>query len=122
MGRVFGLLKVFRKDLIMMIIAGLNKDTPAKVRILLFLACLYVLSPVDILPDAVPFAGVVDDMVVIPAAVYGLKQMLPGSVAAASESKANTVIKRGGVIALVAALVIFFWISLIFFAFYKLLF
>ncbi len=122
MGRVFGLLKIFRKDLIMMIIAALNKDTPAKVRVLLLLACLYVISPVDILPDAIPFAGIADDMVIIPAAVYGLKQMLPGSIAASSEIKANTIIKRGGVIAFIAALVILFWISLIFFAFYKLLF
>ena len=122
MRRVFGLLKVFRRDLIMMIIAASNKRTPPKVRILLLLACLYVLSPVDILPDALPFAGVVDDMLIIPAAVYGLKQMLPKTVEETSEQKAEKVIKRGGVIALAAALIVLFWVSLIFFAFYKLVF
>lgn len=122
MGRIFGLLKVFRKDLIMMMIAAFNKNTPSKARMLIFLACLYVLSPVDIIPEAVPFAGVFDDMVIIPAAVYGIKQMLPASVASSSETQANSVIKRGGIIVFAAALIIIFWISLIVLAFYKLLF
>lgn len=122
MGRVFGLLKIFRRDLIMMLIAAFNKKTPVKVRALLFIACLYVLSPVDILPDSVPFAGVADDMLIIPAAVYGLKQLLPQTVASDSEKKADGVIKKGGAIVFAAALIILFWISLIVFAFYKLIF
>ena len=106
----------------MIIIAALNKNTPAKARALLLLAALYVLSPVDILPDALPFAGVVDDMIIIPAVVYGLKQMLPSSVVRASEKKADATIKKGGLIVAGAALIILFWILLIGFAFYKLIF
>lgn len=122
MRRVLGLLKVFRRDLIMMIIAATNKRTPQKVRLLLFLACLYVLSPVDILPDALPFAGAIDDMLIIPAAVYGLRQMLPQTVAEDSDKKAESVMKRGGAIAAIAALIVLFWVSLVFFVFYKLVF
>lgn len=104
-----------------MIIAAFNKDTPSKVRALIFLACLYILSPADIIPDIIPFAGVMDDMVIIPAAVYGLRQLLPARVAISSEQRADYVIKRGGIIAAIGALAVIFWVSLIFYAFYKLL-
>ena len=121
MGRIFGLLKVFRRDLMVMIIAAFNKGTPKKVKFLSLIALLYVLSPADILPDAVPFAGILDDMVIIPAATYGLKSMLPKSVASSSEQKADKAIKKGGMIVFAAALIIVFWIALISYFLYKLI-
>ena len=45
---------------------------------------LYLLSPVDLLPDWLPLVGVVDDLVLVPLAVRWLLQRLPPEVAAAS--------------------------------------
>ncbi|MBR3624269.1 MAG: DUF1232 domain-containing protein [Selenomonadaceae bacterium] len=113
MGRIFGLLKVFRRDLMVMMIAAYNKKTPLKVKFLALMAFCYVISPIDALPETVPFAGLIDDMVIIPAATYGLKKMLPKDVAKSSEEKADRAIKKGGMIVLAAALIILFWIVLI---------
>ena len=113
MGRIFGLLKVFRRDLMVMMIAAYSKKTPLKVKFLALMAFFYVLSPLDALPDTVPFAGLIDDMVIIPAAIYGLKKMLPKDVALSSEQKADKAIKKGGMIVLAAALIVIFWIALI---------
>lgn len=41
------------------------------------LIALYVLSPVDLLPDVIPFFGVVDDLIVVPLAVRWLLKRLP---------------------------------------------
>lgn len=38
---------------------------------------LYVLSPIDLLPDAIPVLGVVDDLVLIPLAIRWLLKRLP---------------------------------------------
>jgi uncharacterized membrane protein YkvA (DUF1232 family) len=38
---------------------------------------LYVLSPIDLLPDVLPFFGIVDDLVLVPLAIRWLLNRLP---------------------------------------------
>lgn len=38
---------------------------------------LYLLSPIDLVPDAIPFLGVVDDLVLVPLAIRWLLKRLP---------------------------------------------
>ena len=40
----------------------------------------YVVSPIDLLPDFVPFLGVVDDIVLVPLAMRFLLDRLPAAV------------------------------------------
>lgn len=49
----------------------------------------YVLSPVDFVPDVIPFFGVVDDLVLLPLAVGFLLRRLPASVRADARRKAG---------------------------------
>ena len=88
MGRIFTLLKLFRHDFIVMLIALRNKDTPKSVKGLLVAALLYFISPVDLVPDALPLAGMMDDLVIVPMAVEGLRKLLPYHVLRDSEAKA----------------------------------
>jgi uncharacterized membrane protein YkvA (DUF1232 family) len=44
------------------------------------LLLLYLVSPVDLLPDFIPLLGIVDDLVLIPLAVRFLLQRLPPHV------------------------------------------
>ncbi len=41
------------------------------------LVVLYVLSPVDFIPDVVPFLGVMDDVVLVPLAIRFILNRLP---------------------------------------------
>lgn len=43
---------------------------------------LYLLSPLDLLPDALPVIGLVDDLVLLPLAVHWLLSRLPASLQA----------------------------------------
>lgn len=45
---------------------------------------LYLLSPVDLVPDWLPFIGVVDDLVLVPLAIRWLLKRLPPDVAEAA--------------------------------------
>lgn len=47
------------------------------------LLVLYVLSPIDLLPDTLPIIGVVDDLVLVPLAMRFLLDRLPTDVARA---------------------------------------
>ena len=46
------------------------------------LLVLYVLSPVDLIPDAVPLLGIVDDVVLVPLAIRHLLRRLPTALRA----------------------------------------
>lgn len=46
------------------------------------LLVVYLLSPVDLIPDALPFVGIVDDFVLIPLAMRFLLDRLPASLRA----------------------------------------
>jgi uncharacterized membrane protein YkvA (DUF1232 family) len=46
------------------------------------LMVLYVVSPVDLIPDAIPFLGVLDDLVLVPLAIRFVLGRLPAAVRA----------------------------------------
>ena len=48
------------------------------------LIVLYVVSPIDLIPDALPVIGVVDDLVLVPLAIRFLLSRLPREIADAA--------------------------------------
>lgn len=51
------------------------------------LLVLYVLSPIDLVPDFIPFLGAIDDVVVVPLVIRWLLKRLPPEIAAASATR-----------------------------------
>ncbi|MBG9387042.1 YkvA family protein [Caenimonas aquaedulcis] len=51
------------------------------------LIVLYVLSPIDLIPDFIPFVGFMDDIVLVPLAIRWLLKRLPPEVAQAAASR-----------------------------------
>jgi uncharacterized membrane protein YkvA (DUF1232 family) len=43
---------------------------------------LYLVSPIDLIPDALPLFGVVDDLIIVPAAIRWLLNRLPSALRA----------------------------------------
>jgi uncharacterized membrane protein YkvA (DUF1232 family) len=56
--------------------------TPGWFRVGVALAALYLVSPIDLVPDFVPVLGVVDDLVLVPLVLRWLLARLPASVQA----------------------------------------
>jgi len=63
---------------------------PAWLKLGTALIVLYVLSPVDLIPDVLPVIGVVDDLILVPLAIHWLLKSLPPEVARAAAAR------RGG--------------------------
>jgi uncharacterized membrane protein YkvA (DUF1232 family) len=57
-----------------------HPDAPVWLRPATALLLLYLLSPFDPIPDALPIIGIVDDLVLLPLAVGWLLSVLPGSL------------------------------------------
>ena len=55
---------------------------PSWLKVASGLMVLYVISPIDLIPDAIPILGLVDDIVLVPLAMRWLLQRLPAGHAA----------------------------------------
>ena len=54
---------------------------PAWLKVGTALLVLYLVSPIDLIPDVIPFFGVMDDMILIPLAIRQLLKRLPPDIA-----------------------------------------
>ena len=55
---------------------------------------LYLLSPIDLIPDVLPVIGVVDDLVLIPLLIAWLVRRLPDAVKPATASGKRAIIEQ----------------------------
>jgi uncharacterized membrane protein YkvA (DUF1232 family) len=67
----------FRKELTLLWRAFLAPETPLHLKALMLLVPAYLLSPIDLIPDFLPFLGWVDDFVIVPLLVGWIVRMLP---------------------------------------------
>ena len=51
------------------------------------LIALYLLSPIDLIPDVLPVIGVVDDLVLVPLAIRWLLKRLPPELSRATSQR-----------------------------------
>ncbi|SFT72736.1 Protein of unknown function [Selenomonas sp. GACV-9] len=122
MRRFLSFLKVFRYDLIVLLMALRHRDTPGRIKGILAFALLYLVSPVDIIPDAVPFAGLIDDAVIVPTVICGLTNLLPSHVRRYAETRADQATRYMPAVLIAASLFVLAWIGLIVYGLWRLFF
>ncbi len=66
-----------------------DSRTPWYVKALAAVAALYALTPFDVLPDFIPFHGLVDDIVVIPLAIAAMVRLIPMPLRTEFEAEAE---------------------------------
>jgi len=82
-------------------------------RILALVAVAYALSPIDLIPDFIPFLGQLDDLILVPAALALALRHIPPAVMADARAKAGiqvAKVKRGAWIA--AGVIVGVWVGL----------
>ncbi|WP_205245653.1 YkvA family protein [Devosia naphthalenivorans] len=90
-GRFF----LFRKELMTLWRAFRHPATPVALKAAMLLVPLYLISPVDLIPDFIPFLGIMDDFVIVPLLMSWLVSMLPLEVTGVrAHASANT--RRNG--------------------------
>ena len=67
-----------------------HPDAPSWLKWGTALIALYLFSPIDLIPDVLPFIGMVDDLVLVPLAIRWLLGRLPPEIAQAASRR------RGG--------------------------
>ncbi len=69
-----------RETLLTLVLALMDKRTPPIGKLLALFSVAYLISPVDILPDVMPLAGLLDDLVVVPLGLWASRLKIPESV------------------------------------------
>ena len=82
--RVTLLWTVLRGDARQLWFALRHPAAPGWLKLGTAMLALYVISPIDIVPDFLPFIGIADDLVLLPFAVRWMLQRLPPDIARAS--------------------------------------
>jgi uncharacterized membrane protein YkvA (DUF1232 family) len=72
-GRFF----LFRKELMVLWRAFRHPATSLPLKAAMLLVPLYLISPIDLIPDFIPFLGIMDDLVIVPMLMSWLVSLLP---------------------------------------------
>jgi uncharacterized membrane protein YkvA (DUF1232 family) len=113
--------KRIKRDAVMLWFARNHPDTPFLAKALCFLAVVYALSPIDLIPDFIPVLGYIDDMLLVPAMIWLAVRILPAHVVdvcrvradewmAKEHIKPKSYLGAAVVIAIWIAVVYFFWV------------
>ena len=70
-------LRMFRGPLEMLLLGVRDPRVPLPARAIMLATLAYVASPIDIIPDFLPFVGHLDDMILIPIGVSVALSLLP---------------------------------------------
>jgi uncharacterized membrane protein YkvA (DUF1232 family) len=73
---------LFKGDARQLWFALRHPGSPGWLKVGTALLVLYVLSPIDLIPDAIPFIGALDDIVLIPLVIRWMLKRLPAHIAA----------------------------------------
>lgn len=80
--RLWQKIRLFKTEAYLLYLALKHPATPHRVKIFVGLIALYLFSPIDIIPDFTPFAGYLDDVVVVPALIHIAFRLVPADVVA----------------------------------------
>ena len=75
-------LVLFRKEVVQLWKAFFAPETPFFLKAATLFVAFYLVNPIDILPDVIPFLGWVDDIILVPLMVSWIVARLPVKVRA----------------------------------------
>lgn len=70
-------IKHWKGEIIFLVKLFNHPRLPKSAKILVFFLLSYIFSPIDLIPDFIPFIGHVDDFLLIPTTIWILKRIVP---------------------------------------------
>jgi uncharacterized membrane protein YkvA (DUF1232 family) len=102
--------KAVKQDVVALYIAARDPRVPWYVKLAAAAIAAYALSPIDPIPDFVPVLGYLDELIVLPVAIFLVIKMIPGPLMeefrAEAQRRAEHPVSR-----VAAAVIIGLWIA-----------
>jgi len=80
---------MLKKEILILFFGLRDKRTTKWAKLPAILAIIYLLSPIDLIPDFIPFFGYLDDIVIVPLLLNAAIRLLPADVREESIVKAK---------------------------------
>ncbi len=86
--------RAIKRDVVALWFAGRDPRTPRMAKIGAALVAAYALSPIDLIPDFIPIAGYLDDLILVPIGIVIVVRMIPSPLMAEFRTTAELAIQR----------------------------
>jgi uncharacterized membrane protein YkvA (DUF1232 family) len=80
--------RALKRDVVALWFAYRDPRTPLLPRLLAMGIVAYALSPIDLIPDFIPVLGFVDELILLPGAIWLTLRLIPADVLAAARERA----------------------------------
>ena len=94
MGRLAQWAHALKRDSFALYYVARDPRTPWYVKLLAGAIVAYALSPIDLIPDFIPVLGLLDELLLLPAAVWLAFKLVPEPVLAESRQRAAAALER----------------------------
>ena len=102
-----------RRDVFALYLAARDPRVPRLAKILALATAAYALSPIDLIPDFIPILGYLDDLIIVPLAIYLTVRLIPVDVMADLRAQAETRISARPKSLAGAAIVVAIWVAFV---------
>lgn len=82
------------RDGLALYVAARHARTPWYAKLLALMVAAYALSPIDLIPDAIPVLGLLDEVILLPIAIALIARLIPAEIMAESRATAQTIVDR----------------------------
>jgi uncharacterized membrane protein YkvA (DUF1232 family) len=69
--------RILKREVLAVYIAARDERVPWGVKLLALATAAYALSPIDLIPDFIPVIGYLDDLILLPLAVWLIVRLMP---------------------------------------------
>lgn len=101
--------KRLKREVMTLYFVARDSRTPWYARGLAFVVVGYALSPFDLIPDAIPILGLLDDLILVPAGIWLVLKLVPQDVLEDARAQASKAESRP-VSYIAAAFMILVWV------------
>jgi uncharacterized membrane protein YkvA (DUF1232 family) len=102
--------RAIRRDVHALYLAGRDRRTPWYAKAFALVIAAYALSPIDLIPDFIPVLGYLDELILLPLAIWLAVRMVPAEVMAEHRATALATqecpVSRGA-----AAAIVVLWLA-----------
>ena len=81
--------RALKRDILALYLAARHRDSPWLAKLILFFVLAYALSPIDLIPDFIPVLGWVDELLLLPAALWLAVRLVPAGVLSQCRAEAE---------------------------------
>jgi uncharacterized membrane protein YkvA (DUF1232 family) len=103
--------RALKRDVLAVYIAAKHPRVSWGVKVLALATAAYVFSPIDLIPDFIPIIGYLDDLILVPAALWLILRQVPAEIIAECRAEAERQFAENGPVSVwAAATVVVIWV------------